>query len=185
MSIAEADRLRAIKTFPSLVKYLRDELDWPIEQGAFAIEQMKQTDTLLFGWNTYEMMSKFWPTEQAQKSNPILAEKMNTTAKIAFSKQARKVEWQNTRLISKNALKEVEKLKNEPGKDMCVLGSSNLCVSLIEAGLIDEFQLLYSPVLLGKGHPLYGGIKDRLHLKLQNTKTFSSGNVLMAYKPIK
>jgi len=162
------------------------ELDWhnvDAEFNEFAAEQLNEIDTLLFGWKTYELMAGFWPIDPAKQDSPVIAEKMNTLPKIVFSRKERKVEWENTRLITQNVDGEIMKLKNQPGKNIAIFGSSNLCVSFIQMGLIDEFRIMVNPVVLGKGHTLFNGINDKLNLKLLKTRTFKSGNVLLYYQP--
>jgi dihydrofolate reductase len=164
------------------------ELDWhnvDAEFNKFAAEQLNEVDTLLFGWKTYELMAGFWPTGAAKQDSPVIAEKMNALPKIAFSRKERKVEWHNTRLITGNVGGEIMKLKNQPGKNIAIFGSSNLCVNLIQMGLIDEFRIMVNPVVLGRGHTLFHGINDKLSLKLLKTRTFNSGNVLLYYQPAK
>ncbi len=80
---------------------------------------------------------------------------------------------------------EILKLKQQPGKNMMIFGSGTLVERLAELGLIDEFQLMVNPVILGKGIPLFKDIKDRINLKLVKTKTFNSGIVLLQYQPDK
>ncbi len=163
------------------------ELDWhnvDAEFNEFAAEQLNEVDTLLFGWRTYELMAGYWPAEPAKGDSPVIAEKMNALPKIAFSRKERKVEWQNTRLITGNVGGEIKKLKNQSGKNIAILGSSNLCVSLIQMGLIDEFRIMVNPVVLGRGHTLLNCLHDKLNLKLLKTRTFNSGNVLLYYKQI-
>ncbi len=162
------------------------ELDWhnvDAEFNRFAAEQLNEVDTLLFGWRTYELMAGFWPNDLGKQDSPVIAEKMNALPKIAFSRKERKVEWQNTRLVTGNVGGEITKLKNQSGKNIAIFGSSNLCVSLIQMGLIDEFRIMVNPVVLGKGHTLFNGINDKLNLKLLKTRTFNSGNVLLYYQP--
>ena len=163
------------------------ELDWhnvDAEFNKFAAEQLNEIDTLLFGWKTYELMAGYWPTEAGKQDSSIIAEKMNSLQKIAFSRKERKVEWENTRLVTDNVVGEITKLKNQIGKDIAIFGSSNLCVSLIQMGLIDEFRIIVNPVVLGKGHTLFNGLNDKLNLKLLKTRTFNSGNVLFYYQPV-
>ncbi|ANB58034.1 hypothetical protein GFC29_1168 [Anoxybacillus sp. B7M1] len=83
--------------------------------------------------------------------------------------------------INDNILEEVLKLKNEPGKDIWLYGGANLITTFINLGLIDEFRLSVHPVILGEGKPLFIDIKQRLNLKLVNTRTFSSGVVQLIY----
>jgi len=162
------------------------EIDWhnvDEEFNEFAIDQLNSVDTLLFGRVTYEGMASYWPTPQAIANDPIVAGKMNAMQKIVFSKSLDKAEWENTRLIKEQAPKEIAKLKEQPGKDLIIFGSSDLAVTLIPYGSIDEFRIMVNPVVLGDGKPLFKGIKDRIKLRLIKTKVFRSGNVLLYYQP--
>jgi dihydrofolate reductase len=164
------------------------EIDWhnvDQEFNELAIEQLDSVDILLFGRKTYELMASYWPTPAAATDHPIVADKMNRLPKIVFSKTLSSVEWQNTRLVKENVAEEVAKLVQQPGKDLIIFGSSDLAVTFIQHGLLDEFRIMVNPVVLGSGKPLFKGIKDRLNLKLLKTKTFRSGNVLLYYEPVK
>ena len=164
------------------------ELDWhnvDDEFNEFAVSQLDEIGLILFGRLTYQMMAGYWPTPAAIKDDPIVAAKMNSIAKIVFSKTLEKAEWNNTRLIKKDVPEEVLKLKQLTGKDIAIFGSSDLIVSLIPHGLIDEFRIMVNPIVLGSGKPLFQGINDKLNLKLLKTKTFKSGNVLLYYRPVK
>ena len=77
--------------------------------------------------------------------------------------------------------REVKKLKNKPGKDIWLYGGASLITTFIDLGLVDEFRLSVHPVILGEGRPLFINIKQRLNLKLINTRTFSSGVVQLIY----
>ena len=166
----------------------KHEIDWhhvDDEFNSFAIEQLNTVDTLLFGRVTYEMMAMYWPTPTAIKNDPIVANIMNSLPKIVFSKTLSHVYWQNTRIIKDNFAEEILKLKKRPEKDMFIFGSSDLAVSFIPHGLIDEYRIMVNPVFLGSGKPLLIGIQKRLELKLIKTKSFKSGNVLICYEPAK
>ncbi len=154
------------------------------EFNDFAIAQLDEVDTLLFGRVTYEMMASYWPTPQARSNDPVVAEKMNGTAKIVFSHTLPDAGWENTRLVKGDFAAEVSRLKALPGKDMIIFGSSDLAVSFIEHGLLDECRIMINPVVLGSGKPLFRGIHDRLRLALLKTKDFHSGNVLLYYQPL-
>src|SRR3989442_9611126 len=163
------------------------EIDWhnvDEEFNEFAIHQLNELDTLLFGRVTYEGMGSYWPTQFAKENDPIVADKMNTVPKVVFSKTLEKAEWTNSRLVKDNIAEEVSKLKQQPGKDLAIFGSSDLAVSFIQMGLIDELRIMVNPVVLGSGKPLFNGIHEKLNLKLLKTRTFRSGNVLLYYQPI-
>ncbi len=155
------------------------------EFNEFAIHQLNEIDMLLFGRVTYQGMASYWPTEFAISNDPVVAGLMNSLSKIVFSKTLEKADWNNSRLVKENAAEEVSKLKQQPGKDIAIFGSSNLAVTLAESGLIDEYRMIMNPVFLGGGTPLLKGIKEKLNLKLLNAKIFKSGNVLLYYAPEK
>jgi dihydrofolate reductase len=161
------------------------ELDWHVvddEYNVYAEEELSSMDTILFGRVTYQNMAAFWTTPFAIETYPVIADKMNNLHKIVFSETLERVEWNNTRLIKKNIEEEILKLKELSGKNMVILGSSDFAVSLTELGLIDEYHIMVNPVVLGKGKPLFKGIRNKLNLKLIKTKTFDSGNVLHCYQ---
>ncbi|MDD1753914.1 MAG: dihydrofolate reductase family protein [Methanotrichaceae archaeon] len=170
------------------------EIDWFVasshtgsqtEEDEFAIDSIKSTNTLLFGRVTYELMASYWPTADAMKNNPILAERINNVPKIVFSRTLDTVKWQNTRLIRDNIEEEIEGMKNQPGKNIAILGSGSIVSVLAKRGLIDEYSFMVNPVILGSGRSIFQGIENRLHLKLVETRTFKSGNVLLRYQFIK
>ncbi len=163
------------------------EIDWhnvDEEFNEYAIDFLNSVDTLLFGRVTYQLMASYWPTPTAIANDPIVAEKMNSLPKIVFSRTLEKVEWKNTRLVKEAIAEEISKLKQQPGKDSAIFGSSDLALTFIQHGLIDEYRIIVNPVVLGNGKPLFKGIKDRLNLKLLKTKVFRSGNVCLYYEPV-
>lgn len=163
------------------------ELDWHIvddEFNEFALQQLNDVDTILFGRRTYQLMASYWPTQAGREDEPHIADKMNSLPKIVFSTTLETADWSNTRLIKHNALEEVSKLKEQPGKDVAIFGSSDLTVSLLKRGLVDEVRVVISPVVLGSGRLLFDGIGEKVNLRLLRTRTFGSGNVLFCYQPI-
>ena len=163
-----------------------EEIDWhhvDEEFNEFAIAQLNSAGGLLFGRVTYQGMASYWPTDTATANDPIVADKMNTLPKIVFSRTLERAEWNNTRLVKGNIAEEISKLKQQPGKDWLLFGSADLASTLTNLGLIDEYRIMLNPVVLGNGKPLFKGIKEKLNLKLANTKTFRNGNVLLCYQP--
>ena len=156
------------------------------EEGEYAAESSKPASTLLFGRVTYQMMASFWPTPAGMAMNPAVAENMNNTEKIVFSRTMTTADWNNTRLIKDDLVGEVKKLKAVPGKDMTILGSGSLITQLADNGLIDEYQIMLDPVVLGDGTPLFKGLlmNHKVDLKLIDTKVFKSGVVLLRYEPM-
>ncbi|GAA3442416.1 dihydrofolate reductase family protein [Planomonospora venezuelensis] len=154
------------------------------EFNEFSLGQLDEAGTLMFGRLTYQMMAEFWPTPAGKKADPAVAERMNGTDKIVVSRTLDRTEWANTRIISRDAARELTRLKQEPGKDIAILGSSNLTASVLQMGLLDELRIMMNPVILGGGAPLFGDTTSRIDLKLLKTRTFGSGNVLHSYRPV-
>jgi dihydrofolate reductase len=153
------------------------------EFNEYAVAMLNSADTLLFGRVTYDLMAGYWPTADAIKNDPIVAEKMNSLPKIVFSRTLEKTAWHNTRLVKGNVEEEIKKMKTQPGKDMALLGSGTIVTECAQSGLIDEYRIMVNPVVLGNGKPLFKGIRDRLNLELLTSRTFKSGNVLLCYQP--
>ncbi len=163
------------------------ELDWHVvdeEFNAFAVEQLNAVDTLVFGRVTYEGMAGYWPTEAAKTDDPVIAEKMNAMPKIVCSRTLDKADWQNTRLVKGQAAEEIAALKQQPGRDLIIFGSSNLSASLLALGLIDEFRIMVNPVLLGAGRTLFNDGGAQVPLQRVQVRPFRSGNVLLYYQPV-
>jgi dihydrofolate reductase len=148
----------------------------------FSMGAGSPVDAMLFGHRTYEMMKSYWPTPQAQQEAPAIARSMNEQLKIVASHQPFDPGWNNVQVISGDVVNEVRKLKEGPGEAMIMFGSNQLCVSLMQAGLIDEFQILVNPVALGKGTPLFAGLPEMVKLRLVRTHTFKAGTVMLVYE---
>ena len=158
---------------------------WVIDEefDEFSVEQLDEVDTLLFGRVTYEGMAAYWPTPAAEQDDPRVAAKMNGLSKIVVSRTLEKAEWANTRLIKDDVSQELRELKQEPGKDIAIFGSSDLTVSLLEMGLVDEVRIMVNPVVLGAGKSVFRTAGERISLKLTKSRPFNSGNVLLYYQP--
>jgi dihydrofolate reductase len=140
-------------------------------------------NTLLFGRVTYELMAGFWSTPEALKNDPIVAKGMNESPKIVFSRTLEKADWNNTKLVKNDMIGAVRKLKDGSGKDLTVLGSGSIVSQLAEAGLVDEYQVLLNPVVIGRGKTMFEGVTKKLPMKLTKTRVFGNGNVLLTYEP--
>jgi dihydrofolate reductase len=151
------------------------------EFNQFSVEQLDEVDTLVFGRVTYEGMAAYWPTLEAQQDDPNVAARMNGIPKIVVSQTLDKAEWATTRIVS--APEELEALKQQPGKDIAILGSSDLTASLLQIGLVDELRIMVNPVVLGAGKSVFRTARDRTRLQLLRSRRFNSGNVLLYYGP--
>ena len=150
---------------------------------AFSQEGSEEVDTFLFGHRTYDMMKSFWPTPQAAEIAPDVARVMNEKQKVVASHQPFDPGWNNVKVIGADAVGEVKQLKEQPGKTIAMFGSNTLCVSLMQAGLVDEFQIIVNPVALGGGTSLFKGLPEKAKLTLTDTRRFKSGTVMLTYKP--
>ena len=151
------------------------------EWNSFVTENAKGGGVLLFGRITYEMMASFWPTETALQSMPEVAKQMNNLPKVVFSRTLDKATWNNTK-VTKNLIDEVKKMKAGDGDGMVLMGSGTIVSQLTQANLIDEFQVVLNPVILGKGRTMFEG-DDSRQLRLTKTRTFKNGNVFVCYEP--
>jgi dihydrofolate reductase len=108
---------------------------------------------------------------------------MNNTPKLVVSTTLETVDWQPATLIAGNVVEALSKLKQQPGKNINVVGSATLVRSLLREGLLDELQLLVCPIILGSGRRLFEGGSDEVPLKLADAKTFSGGVLYLTYHP--
>ncbi len=168
------------------------EMDWIGEiydeaMGTYENDLVSSADTLLLGRVTYQSFAGSWPyvpdNPNASKDEKEYARKLNAMRKLVFSRTLERVEWNNSRLVKEVVPEEIEQLKHEPGRDMVIYGSASLVRTFTNLGLIDEYQLLVHPVLLGSGKPLFQDIKHQVKLKLVNTKTHPSGVMVLSYQP--
>jgi dihydrofolate reductase len=164
------------------------ELDWLIiepEMWRYSVDQLQTVDTVLLGRVNYEGFYGYWPTVTSNPaSTPTdreFSQWLDATPKLVFSKTLDKVEWQNSRLATGTISEEIIKLKQQPGKDMLIMNSTTLKQSFMQEGLLDDYWLMIHPVAVGEGKALFKGLKDRLRLRLLNSKAFDSGNVFLHY----
>jgi dihydrofolate reductase len=153
------------------------------EFSEFVHGQDQTIGTLVFGHRTYDLMASFWPNPQGMAADAETARFMNATPKIVASKRPFTADWENTTIASGSGtiVGEVKKLKEQDGKDIAIFGSNMLCVSLMEAGLVDEFRIMVNPVALGRGTSLFAGLSKKTNFKLSKTREFKSGNVLFTF----
>ncbi len=173
----------------SLDGYFEGATKWDInwhqvddEFNEFSIAQLDKAGGLIFGRVTYQGMASYWPSPEALQNDPIVAGKMNSIRKYVFSKTLEKLDWSNSMLIKGDAVQELTRIKNEPGKDLLLFGSADLARTFSQNNLIDEYRLMVNPIVLGKGAPLFTENGHMLKFKLLETKTFRNGNVLLSYQ---
>jgi dihydrofolate reductase len=163
---------------------LESSLDWHTvddEFQDFALRQLGEADTLLFGRRTYDLMAAFWPTA-GPAAQPDIAEAMNRLPKVVVTTTLAAAGWAPATIISADVEGELGRLKAKPGADIALIGSSALAASLLSLGLLDELRIMINPVVLGGGRPQLAGA-DRADLSLTGVREFRSGNVLLTYEP--
>ena len=154
------------------------------EWDAFVAGNAGNGGTLVFGRVTYDLMVSFWPTPMAAEQMPDVAERMNSLPKIVFSRKMKEASWQNTKLVKNDMAGEIRKMKKEDGENMVIFGSGTVVSQLAQENLIDEYQFVVDPVVLGKGRTMFDGVKEKFVLKLKSSRTFANGNVLLCYEPV-
>ncbi len=110
-----------------------------------------------------------------------MAVMLNEATKLVFSRTLKEVTWKNSRLLRDLDPREIEAMKSQPGRDMIIFGSGSIVSQLTANGLIDEYQFVIDPILLGDGRPLFTAVPTRTRLELKDVKAYPSGNVMVRY----
>jgi dihydrofolate reductase len=172
-----------------------EELDRGVAERTAA--EPRGAGTMLLGRRTYDMFEAFWPhvlDERPDAPDPHAAGRrspemramavwINEATKLVVSRSRPEVTWKNSRLLRDIDPAEIEALKREPGSDIMVFGSGTVVSRLTELGLVDEYQLIVGPVLLGGGRPLIDGVGRRVGLELLEATPSKAGNVKLRYAP--
>jgi dihydrofolate reductase len=163
------------------------ELDWAMaedeETWRDLFEMLTQVDTFILGRVMYPAYEQYWlallanPT--GSKNEIAYARHADKTPHIVLSKTLDKVAWKVTRIV--RDVEKIRKMKQQPGKDMLVVGGAILVSSLMNLGLIDELRLMVNPLILGGGKALFKDVKERHALKLVQAKPLKSGKVGLTY----
>jgi len=168
-----------------------DDMSWIIvddAMGAYEDAMVSAADTLVLGRVTYQSFAGAWPhvpdNPAASEGEKEYARKVNSLRKIVFSRTLETVEWHNSTLLHEINPDDIVALKQDAGKNIVIYGSASIVQALTDLGLIDEYQLLVHPVVLGGGKRLFKEGSDRTALRLVEAKTFDSGVVLLAYQPM-
>ncbi len=141
-------------------------------------------DTHLYGRRLYELMTAFWPTADQDPSQPAVvleyARIWRSKKKFVFSRTLKQAGW-GFEIVKGDIADTVGRMKTQPGLDMSV-GGPDLAATFMRLGLIDEVGLYIHPVIVGGGKPMFPELRDKVNLKLVETRTFKSGVVLLNYK---
>ena len=155
--------------------------------GNYEAEVVAASDTLVLGRVTYESFAGAFTaladSPSASEGERDIARKLNAMRKIVFSRTLDKGDWNNSMLLRDVSPEQIKQLKQEPVHNMLIYGSASIVQSLANHGLIDEYQFLVHPVVLGSGKPLFIDVKQKTSLDLLKTKTHPSGVVVLYYQP--
>jgi dihydrofolate reductase len=167
------------------------EMDWitfddELEKHVHTLH--RTTDAAIYGRVTYEMMQGYWPTVLSDPTSTEGAQNharwYENATKVIVSRTL-KGDGDKTLVIGDNLAEEIMKLKQQPGKDLWLIGSVSVAQTFMRHGLIDEYWLNVNPVVLGSGKSLFGALDDKLNLKLLSAKTFNGGVVALRYESAK
>jgi dihydrofolate reductase len=136
----------------------------------------------LLGRRTWEIFAAYWPTAPIEERS--VADPLNTLPKYVASRTLREpLAWSNSTLITGDLAEGVRRLKSEPGQDLQLFGSGDLMQTLMGDDLIDEYRLMVHPVVLGSGARLFRDGNPRRPLTLTDSKTSTTGVLMLTYRP--
>lgn len=154
------------------------ELVWGPELEALSLEQLREASMLVFGKNTYQGMSEYWPTAKEEGDVTAL---MNSIAKVVCSSSLPKAAWNNTTIL-RDAVTELKQLREKNTKPIYIFGSAKLTQSLMNARLIDEIRLCIAPIVLGKGRRLFTDEINTCNVALLESRPLKNGGVMLRYE---
>jgi dihydrofolate reductase len=170
---------------------LNGEMDWIKVDDAifdFVGTMTDQADAALYGRVTYQMMESYWPTAgeepDASKHDIEHSRWYKNVSKIVLSRTIKEIGQSNTTVISENISENINKIKQQDGKNILIFGSPSASNSILNKGLVDEFWIFVNPILLGQGIPLFKDIYESVKLSLIETKTFDIGVIALHYTKI-
>jgi dihydrofolate reductase len=160
------------------------EFPWTEDIVNYVREITETVDTIVLGRKLAEGFIPHWENVAKDPNNPEYegGVKYATTPKIVFTKTIKKSIWENTDVANGELVEEINKLKNQEGKDIIVYGGGTFVTSLINAGLIDEFHLFINPTAIGNGMTIFKGLEKNLKLNLVTAKQFNCGITLSCYE---
>jgi dihydrofolate reductase len=171
-------------------------LDWFLTDGEFEEEMLtllNSVDNMLFGRVSYQLLADYWPTAGSSSADQApggftskereiaFARLMNSIPKTVYSRTLKNAAWGPVTVASDVNADEIARLKRQPGKDLVLFAGADLASAFAKLDLLDEYRLMIHPIALGAGIPLFTGLTEERRLKLQRTKPFPSGVVLLHY----
>lgn len=184
MAINESARrviLDLAVTLDGFIEGPNGEVDWCIMESDMGFTNfLNQIDTILYGRKSYDLWGQYIPKNDDSDNEKEIWKLVHSKKKYVFSRTQKESDNQAI-LINDNIVEEVNKLKKKPGRDIWLYGGASLITTFIKLGLVDEFRLSVHPVILGEGKPLFIDIKEKVNLRLIDTKRFYSGVVQLCY----
>ena len=181
-------KLQMQVTVDGFVAGLNGEMDWMTwnwddELQKYVTDLTAPVDCILLGRKTAEGFIPYWEKVAANPQDPShpFGKIMNDTSRVVFSKTLKKSDWNNSVVANGELAEEINKLKNQKGKDIIVYGGCTFVSSLIKAGLIDEYNLFVNPVAIGNGMTIFRSLEEKMNLKMERSVSFSCGIVLLCY----
>ncbi|HXX78901.1 MAG TPA: dihydrofolate reductase family protein [Ktedonobacteraceae bacterium] len=153
---------------------------WGEEAMLYKRDELFSSDVQLLGRVTYEGFARAWP---AMPDTGDFGERMNSMPKYVVSTTLTHADWQNSTIISKNIVEEIQKLKEQQGQNILVAGSGQLVRTLLQHHLVDEFRCMLYPVVLGSGKRLFPEGTEMFKLQFLETRAFKTGIVVLHYQP--
>jgi dihydrofolate reductase len=156
------------------------------ETHEYFTDLMRDADLLVYGRKTYQLMVPFWPdvakNQSMTKASNEFARVFDSINKLVFSRSLESAEDKNTRIVRTNLHDEILKLKQQQGNNILV-GGVDIPSQLMELGLVDEYRFVVGPIVVGEGRRLLEGVnlRERLQLKLVDSRIFESGCVALHY----
>lgn len=176
-----------VSTYATLDGRVDDLQDWSVSYNDSGIadyhtELLENCDGLLLGRKTYEAFAAIWPPRSGEL--PYI-DKINSMPKYVASTTLHDLRWENSHLIDGDVVESVAAMKRQAGQDLVLFACPSLMYSLLEHDLIDEYRILFHPVLLGKGRTLLQDVAKRVDLELVDTSVIASKVVVLTYRPIR
>ena len=158
--------------------------NWDNELKNCENELINSSDTILMGRKMTDEFVKYWTSVLENPESPeyAFAKKMVDTPKVVFTKTLDESPWANTVLAKGDIVEEVNRLKNQTGKDILVYGGADFVSSLIKENLIDEYNFFINPTAIGRGMTIFDKLEDKsLSLKLNRSQSYNCGIVVNTY----
>ena len=150
--------------------------------GGFVMEGFADTGAFLLGRVTYDIFAGYWPNQPAD--DPFARTMNEKRTSVVSTTLTEPLSWQNSTLIRDDVAGTIRRLKAEDGGDIMVIGSGELAQTLIGENLVDVYQLMVHPIVLGKGKRLFRSNLDLSQLELIDSQTTSKGVLLLRYRPV-